>query len=285
MIKNVCVVGCGLMGKQIALNTAQYGYDVKLTDTVEKAREAAKAWADEWLAGRVAKGKMTQEKADEVKKHFVIVDTLEEAAKDADLVIEAIIEDKQIKMDFYKQLDGIISEDCLIGCNSSYMVSSTFKDCIKNPSRLANFHYFNPALVMKLVEVVTGEHTSMATKDALMDFARSTGKDPIWITKEIDGFVVNRILRVIADEAFWLVENGYCTAQEVDTAMEKGCNYPMGPFRLKDLTGNDLTYLALKRRYEETGVKPNGYDIMKKMYDEGLWGRKTGKGWYDYTKK
>ena len=162
------------------------------------------------------------------------------------------------------------------------MVSSMFVDDVSNPRRLANLHYFNPALVMKLVEVVQGDHCSDETAQALYDFAVATGKEPIWLRKEIDGFVVNRILQALKTEARWLVENGYCTPQEVDKACEKGLNHPMGPFRLDDLSGIDLTYSIMQRRLEETGEVPVGYELVKSYYDKGWYGKKTGRGFYEY---
>jgi len=152
-----------------------------------------------------------------------------------------------------------------------------------DPGRLANMHYFNPALVMKLVEVVQGEHVSPETADALLEFCRATGKKPILIRKEIDGFVVNRILASIYNEAHFLVEAGYCTPQEIDIACENGLNHPMGPYRLNDLTGIDLSYDIMSRAYAETGVKPRGYDIIKELYSKGYYGKKSGHGFYDYT--
>jgi len=281
-IKKVCVVGAGLMGKQIALNTAKYGYDVYLTDSSSKALEAASKWSEEYLAERLKKGKMTEDEAAAIKSSFHLEPDLKEAAKNSQLVIEAIIEDKDIKEKLFSQLNDIISEDAIIATNSSYMVSSTFKDAVKNPSRLANLHYFNPALVMKLTEVVQGEHTDDQTIEALMDFSRKTGKEPIWVRKEIDGFIVNRILRAVANEALSLLENGIATAQEIDMAAEKGLNYPMGPFRLQDFTGVDLAYLAAKKTLEETGFKKPGYELLQEKYEKGEYGKKSGKGWYDY---
>ena len=185
----------------------------------------------------------------------------------------------------FKQLDALVRHDTIIATNSSRMVSSLFKDDISHPERLANLHYFNPALVMKLVEVVQGEHTSPDVAKALYDFAANTGKTPIWIKREIDGFIANRILKAIREEAYWLVENGYCTLQEVDTACENGLNHPLGPFRLCDLTGIDLAYDIMQRTMDETGEKPIGYEIIKQYYDQGRYGKKVGKGFYDYETK
>lgn len=283
-IKKVSVIGAGLMGRQIALNTAQYDYDVYLYDSVPEALQGAATWAEEYLAGRVAKGKMTEDDVKTINSRFHIEPDLKACVTGADLVIEAIIEDMAIKEELFKKLNEYAPKDCLIGTNSSRMVSSTFAPFIDNPGRLANLHYFNPALVMKLVEVVQGEHTSKETVDAMMDFSVKTGKDPIWIRKEIDGFVVNRIVGAISREANWLVEEGYATPQEVDIAVEKGLNYPMGPFRLVDLTGVDLGYLVMKRVYDETGEKRPGYELYERMYNNKEWGRKTGKGFYDYSK-
>lgn len=282
-LKTVCVVGGGLMGRQIALNTAIHGYQTNLTDTYPEVLEKVNTWAVEYMNGRVTKGRITREEADSALGRFHLIPTLEQAAVDAQLVIEAIIEEKSIKREFFMNLNKVVSKDTVIATNSSYMVSSTFKDCVDNPSRLANLHYFNPVLVLKLTEVVQGEHVSDETAQFLIEFARKTGKTPIHLRKEVDGFVVNRILRALKDEAFWLVSEKICTPQEVDMGVELGLSHPMGPFRLNDLTGIDLTYNLYERRLQETGIKPAGYDIIKEKYDAHEWGRKTGKGFYDYT--
>lgn len=283
-IKTVCVAGGGLMGRQIALNTALHGYTVRLTDSVPRVLDAVRAWADEYLEGRIRKGKLTAEAVEQAKKHLNIVSTLEEAAQNADLVIEAIIEDQKIKEEFFRKVSGLVSESCILATNSSYIVSSTFVPCVKNPARLANLHYFNPALVMKLTEVVQGPHTDKETVEALLAFSRNTGKDPVWVRKEIDGFIANRILRAVTNEALFLLENGVATVEEIDTAAEKGLNYPMGPFRLQDLTGIDLAYLASKKVADETGYKKPGYGLLEAKYKAHEYGRKSGKGWYDYSK-
>jgi 3-hydroxybutyryl-CoA dehydrogenase len=273
------------MGRQIALNSAQYGIKVCLHDSFPNVINSAQDWAKEYLTGRVAKGKMTQEQAGAVLANLVFTSDLTEAAGKADLVIEAITEDRAAKEVLFRKLNGIAPKDAILATNSSFMVSSLFTGCVDHPERLANFHYFNPALVMRLIEVVQGPHTGKDTVEALMDFGKKTGKDPVWLRKEIDGFIANRILRVVKNEALYLLEEGIATAPEIDTAVEKGLNYPMGPFRLMDLTGIDLTYMASKRVLEETGVKQPGYDRIKEMYDAGRYGKKNGRGWYDYTDK
>ena len=284
-IQTVAVVGGGLMGRQIALHTARYGYKVFITDTSEAVRSDIAAWAEKYIAERVAKGKMSEENGESLRTNFTVSDTLAAAVKDADLVIEAIIEDEEIKKGFFKQLCTLVREDTIIATNSSRMVSSLFVDSVTNPGRLVNMHYFNPALVMKLVEVVKGDHVSDETAEAAMEFVRSTEKIPVLVRKEIDGFVANRILSAISDEAYRLVDMGICSYEEVDLACENALNHPMGPFRISDYAGNDLVYMQKKREYEITGQKPLGYDTIEKMYQNNEWGIKTGKGFYDWPKK
>ena len=281
-IKTVCVVGGGTMGRQIALNTAKYGFSVRLTDCSADMRAAAADWAGEYLAGRVTKGRMTEQEAAGTAGRFRVTETLEEAVRDADLVIEAIFEDEQAKHDLFRRVNALARKDAILATNSSTMVSSIFAGDVDEPARLANLHYFNPALVMELVEVVKGEHTSEQTAQTLMDFARATGKYPVLLRREVEKFIVNRIITAIANEAYWLVENGYCTYQDVDVACEKGAGHKMGPFRSKDLTGIDLNFRMMQAQYDKTGRKPLGYDLFKAQYDRGRYGRKTGHGFYDY---
>jgi len=283
-INRVCVIGGGLMGRQIALNTAIYPYTVVLTDNNPQVLESVEAWKEDYLAGRIKKGRMTEEQVAGIKSRFSLCADLTEALQDADLVIEAIVEREDVKRNLLKQIDAVVRPDTIIATNSSRMPSSLFKDDVSNPERLVNLHYFNPALVMKLTEVVQGDHCSNETAQAVYDFSLATGKSPIWVKKEIEGFIVNRILGAIQREARFLVQEGYCTFEEIDTACEKGLNHPMGPFRLNDLTGNDLTFDIMDRIYKNTGEKPLCYDLFKQMVEEGRLGKKSGRGFYDYTK-
>ena len=281
-IQKICVVGGGLMGRQIALCAAIYGFEATVYDLKPEVVEAVKAWEEEYLAGRIAKGRMTEEQVAGIKTRFNVVGDLKEAVQGVDCVIEAIVEIEDVKRKFFQQLDAVIDEDVIVCTNSSFMVSSKFADCLKNPSRLCNMHFYNPALVMKFVEVVQGPHTSEETARAAYDFCVAMEKKPIWQKKEIPGFAGNYLVAGLTERARYLVQNGYCTPQEVDTALEYGFNHKMGVFRMNDLTGIDLSFDMLKSRYEQTGVKGDMYDVYEQMVKEGRLGRKSGKGFYDY---
>ena len=279
---NCAVIGGGTMGRQIALNAAIHGYNTIVSETVPAVRENLKAWEESYLAGRIAKGKMTAEQVEEIKARFAIADDLAAAVKDADVIIEAIIEDRAAKTAVLHEIGELAPENAVIGTNSSFMVSSLFKDAVKNPSRLMNTHFFAPALVMKLVEVVKGEHVSDEAAERAMAWCRSVGKTPVLVRKEEDGFIVNNVLKVIKEEAYRLVNAGVCSMADLDTAVQPGLGHPMGPYELDDLSGIDVRYNVLKRRYEETGVKSEGFDMIEKLYKEGRYGKKTKHGFYDY---
>ena len=281
-IKKICVVGGGLMGRQIALCAAIHGYDATLYDLKPEVLDAVKVWQEDYMAGRLAKGRMTEEEVAATNARFRLEASLEKAVKDVDCVIECIIEVEEVKANFFRQVNELVGEDVLLCTNSSYMVSSKFADCVTNPSRLCNMHFYNPALVMKFVEVVQGPHTSEETARAAYEFCKSIGKTPIWQKKEIAGFAGNYLIAGLAERAKYLVEHGFCTPQDVDIALEQGFNHKMGYFRMQDLTGVDLSYTLMKTRYEQTGVKPDMFDIYEQMVKENRLGRKTGHGFYDY---
>lgn len=282
-IKKVCVVGGGQMGRQIALCTAINGYEVSVYDSFPGVPEKVTAWSEEYLAGRIAKGKMTEEAVAAVKTRFSVTADMAAAVADADLIIEAIVENYEAKVALFRQLDELKKPEAIVATNSSYMVSSLFKDCFKDATLLCNCHFYNPALVMKFVEVVQGPHTSAETGETVYAFCKSIAKVPILMKKEIPGFAANRITGVVNTEARYLVQNGYLTPEEVDIACEEGLKYPMGPFRLMDLTGIDLSYDIMQATYKSTGEKPDCFDLIEGMVKEGKLGRKTGHGFYDYV--
>jgi 3-hydroxybutyryl-CoA dehydrogenase len=283
-LKLVCVVGSGAMGRQIALNTALHGYQVTLYDVSRDALESARLWTDEYLAGRVAKGRLSQTQVDDARDRLTFQADLRQAASAADLVIEAATERLDLKRQIFADLDRMCKPSAILATNSSTIVSSRLADVTQRADRVANLHYFNPALVMELVEIVQGPHTSDETAETLLEFARRTGKTPIHLRKEIFGFVANRLLHALANEAMSLYENGYASFEEIDLAAEKALGHPMGPFRLMDLTGIDVGYLVRQQRYLETGREEDKPPrSIVERFERGDLGRKTGRGWYDYT--
>ena len=282
-IQNICVVGAGRMGRQIALCAAFHGYGATVYDVNPAVLDDMRAWEDEYLAGRIKKGRMTEEQVAKARSLFHISTDLKEACKDAQIVIEAIYEDYDAKCAVFRQLNEVTGKDVILATNSSFMVSSRFKDCIDNPSRLCNMHFYNPVLVMLFVEVVQGEHTSEETARAAYEFCLSLGKKPVWMKKELSGFLGNHIIAEMSKRTSWLVQDEYCTFQEADIAMEDGCGRKMGPFHSVDLTGLDLTFTMKKATYKRTGVKPDLYDLYEEKVNQGRLGIKAGHGFYDYA--
>ena len=282
-INHVCIIGGGQMGRQIGLCAAISGYRVTVYDSFPGVLDKVTAWEDEYLTGRIVKGRMTEEQVVATKMRFSVEQDMKKAVADADLIIEAIVEVYQAKKELFQQLNEMIKPEAIVATNSSYMVSSMFADCFTDPSRLCNCHFYNPALVMKFVEVVQGPHTSEKVAATVYEFCKSIGKKPILMKKEIPGFAANRITGVVNQAARYLVQNGYLTPEEVDIACEEGLGYPMGPFRLMDLTGIDLTYDMFKAMVENGQAKPDCYDLIENMVKEGKLGRKTGHGFYDYV--
>ncbi len=289
-VKTIMVVGAGIMGQQIAMNCVLncHGYDYKviLCDSFPAALEKATKWSKEYLSGRVAKGRITQEEADKVAANLTITEDIDGSAAKADIVIEAIIEKIEAKQELFGRISKLTKPDTVLATNSSNIVSSKLVSVTAHPERLCNMHYFNPALVMQLVEVVKGAHTNDETIAVAKGVAINTGKIPIQINKEIAGFVANRINAAVVHEALSLLEKGVASVKDIDIACEKGLNYPMGPFRLMDLTGIDVNYYVRVDRYAESHDEfdaPNPLVIEK--FKKGEFGCKTGKGWYEYPKK
>lgn len=285
-INRICVVGAGNMGHQIAICAALAGYKVKCTDINSEILAKAEQFADNYLAERVAKGKLSEELARQARANLAFLSSLEEAAGDADFVIEAIIEKLDLKRQLFARLNEICPPHAIFTTNSSFIVSSKIADATTRPDKVCNMHFFNPALVMKLVEVVKGPHVSEETAKITMEVSRSMGKIPVLLKKEIYGFIVNRILAAITNEALYLYDLGISSYEDIDTAVVHGLGHPMGPFRLMDLTGIDLSYYISMERYQETGDpahKPSPVIVEKFVKKE--WGRKTQKGFYDYQSK
>jgi 3-hydroxybutyryl-CoA dehydrogenase len=285
-IKNICVVGAGNMGHQISLLCAIHGYKTTCTDIVPEILKKAEKFADTYLPGRVEKGKMTKEIAEKARKNISFTLDLKEAVKDADYVIEAAVEVLAVKRKVFADLDRLAPVHAILATNSSYLVSSLVADATKRPSKVVNMHFFNPALVMKLVEVVKGPHVSDETAKITMDLSEKLEKIPVLLKKEVEGFLLNRIFRVIGREALWMLEMGIASIEDIDKACVHGAGHPMGPFRLMDLTGIDLNYIRSMERFRESGDRADlPSPSVVERYSKGNYGEKTGKGWYDYSDK
>ncbi len=285
-IKKVCVVGAGNMGHQISLQTAICGYKVSCVDVDEEQLKKAQQFVEKYLPGRVSKGKMTEEQAEQANNNLEFTSDLQKGAKDADFVIEAATEKLDLKRKLFKQFDEIAPSHAVLATNSSFLVSSLVADYTSRPDQVCNMHFFNPALVMKCVEVVQGPHTSDETAEVTMELARRINKVPVRLHKEVYGFLVNRIMAAINQEALFLLDTGVASAEDIDSAVVNALGHPMGPFRLLDLTGVDLAYHINMERYQESfdpADKPSPTVVEK--YVKGEWGEKTGKGFYDYSDK
>ena len=204
-------------------------------------------------------------------------------ASTADMVIEAAVEKLDVKRALFADLDRVAPPHAILATNSSSIVSSRIADATGRPDRVCNVHFFNPALIMKCVEVVRGPQTSDDTVAISVELARRLGKTPVVLDREIPGFIANRILGAVRDEAIYLLENGIASVQDIDTACRTALGYPMGPFELMDLTGIDIGYLTKKDRYAESGdPKDQPSKSVTALVERGELGRKTGRGWYDY---
>jgi 3-hydroxybutyryl-CoA dehydrogenase len=271
------------MGAQIAQQAAMHGVEVSLQD--KSSEQLAKAIESNrgHIMRRVQKGKLARSDADVALSRVRTTTDLAEAVGGADLVIEAVFEDLQLKRSIFAELDRVAPHDAVLASNSSTMGISKIAEATSRPERCVNVHFFYPVLVMDLVEVVRGPQTSDGTVQRAMAMVREMGRTPVLLNKEIDGFIVNRILHSATQEAYRLLDAGVASFEDIDIAVEKGLNWPMGPFRLGDFSGLDVTYSARQHMFKTTGeerFRPSPQ--LEAKVRAGKLGRKTGEGWYRY---
>ena len=277
----LAVIGAGSMGAQIAQQAALCGVDVRLQDKSAEQLQRAVDSNRGHLMRRVGKGKLAQLEAERALSRVRTTTDLADAAADADFVIEAVFEDLRLKRGIFAELDSAAPADAVLASNSSTMGISKIADVVAQPERCVNMHFFFPVLVMDLVEVVRGPGTSDETVERAMAMAKEMGRTAVLINKEIDGFIVNRILHAATQEAYRLFDAGVAGFEDIDIAVEKGLNWPMGPFRLGDFSGLDVTFNARLHMFKTTGderFRPS--PRLEAKVKAGKLGRKTTEGWY-----
>lgn len=283
-IRRVSVVGAGTMGMGIAQVCAQCGYPVVLRDLNEDLIARALARARKNLEGQVAKGRMTQDDVEGVFARIRTTTRLEDLAP-ADIVIEAIFEDMAAKRQLFAALEELVAPETILATNTSILSPTEIGAATKNPGRTIGTHFFNPAPVMKLVEVTPGLLTAPQTVETTVAFVKALGKTPV-VANESPGGIVSRILIAMRNEAVDLLAEGVATKEDIDTAMKLGAGFPMGPFELIDLIGVDIHVINSDSMVRETGnPKYRPHPLLRKMVRAGMLGRKTGRGFYDYGTK
>lgn len=278
------VLGAGSMGGGIAHLAAVKGLDVILCDVEQRFVDGAVQRIAGFLDKNVAKQKMTVEEKDAALQRITTTTNMEDLAS-VPLVIEAIFEDMDIKKTAFQKLDQICGPETIIASNTSSMSITTLAAATSRPDRVVGMHFFNPPLVMRLVEVIRGYYTSDETVARVSDVSRAMGKTPVEVKKDTPGFIVNRIMMPQFLEAVRIAEEGIASIEDIDTAVKLGLNYPMGPFELMDFTGVEISVHVSDYFVEEyKDMKWNAPQLLKNIVRAGRLGKKTGAGWYDYDK-
>ena len=281
-MEKIFVLGAGTMGSGIVQTFAQKGYEVIVRDIKDELVQSGIVRINNGLSKLVSKGKMTEETKEDILSRISGTTDMNLAA-DCDLVVEAAIENMKIKKEIFAELDKICKPETILASNTSSLSITEVASATNRPEKVIGMHFFNPAPVMKLVEIIRGMATSQETFDAVKELSVAIGKEPVEV-EEAPGFVVNRILIPMINEASFILQEGIASAEDIDTAMKYGANHPMGPLALGDLIGLDVCLAIMDVLYNETGdTKYRSSSILRKYVRAGWLGRKSGRGFYNYN--
>lgn len=281
-MEKIFVLGAGTMGSGIVQAFAQKGYEVIVRDIKDELVQSGIVRINNGLSKLVSKGKMTEETKEDILSRISGTTDMNLAA-DCDLVVEAAIENMKIKKEIFAELDKICKPETILASNTSSLSITEVASATNRLEKVIGMHFFNPAPVMKLVEIIRGMATSQETFDAVKELSVAIGKEPVEV-EEAPGFVVNRILIPMINEASFILQEGIASVEDIDTAMKYGANHPMGPLALGDLIGLDVCLAIMDVLYNETGdTKYRSSSILRKYVRAGWLGRKSGRGFYNYN--
>jgi 3-hydroxybutyryl-CoA dehydrogenase len=282
-IKKIGVVGAGVMGSGIAQVCAQAGFEVIVRDLTDELVQKGLKNIENFLNEGIKRGKVTEEQKQQTLSRIKGTTKLEDL-KDVDFVIEAAVEIMDVKKQIFQELDKLVRPEVILSTNTSSLSITEIAQSTKRPDKVVGMHFFNPAQLMRLVEIVRGLDTSDETIKVCYELSEKLGKIPVLVKKDVPGFIVNRIMMIQFMEAIRLYEEGVASLEDIDKAVKFGLNYPMGPFELMDLTGLDIGYYVNEYLSQELDHWPSTPYSLKVRVKAGKLGRKTGEGWYRYEK-